>query len=73
MFVQDKVWTIHLKIGAREWDKMQPTRGGFGPGMGMGKGKQPAPLNVAPGRPPRRPLGGRGSVGVQGSLGVHGE
>lgn len=31
VFGLDKVWSMHLTIPPDQWEKMQPTRGGFGP------------------------------------------
>src|SRR5262245_2604165 len=70
VYVQDRVWTIHLSIGAKEWQKMQPTRGGFG-GAGPATGKQKAAPN-----PERRLRGGfqydfeyvKGDVTIDGTL-----
>src|SRR5262245_44152073 len=45
VYIQDRVWDIHLSIPAKEFEKMEPTRGGMFniPGLNPNK-KQPAPL-----------------------------
>src|SRR4051812_33388756 len=45
VFGLDKVWTLHLTVGPKDWEKMQPTNrggmlgGGLGPARPAEKGK----------------------------------
>jgi spore coat protein H len=42
LFGLTRVWELHLTVGADDWRKMQPTRGGF-PGFGGGGAPKPLP------------------------------
>src|SRR5687768_3337777 len=46
VFQMTKVWNVHLTVSEKDWQTMQPTRGGFG---GFGLGRQP------PAQPPKEP------------------
>lgn len=41
VFGPDKLWTIHLKLGAKEYADMNPKGGGFGFGLPFGKKEEP--------------------------------
>src|SRR4051794_28265343 len=76
LFGPDKLWTVHLKLTAAAWDKMQPKRGGMGfggPGGGFGKkdGKKDGPPKGGPGgagQPGQPGKGGPGGGGPGGGV-----
>jgi spore coat protein CotH/Ca2+-binding EF-hand superfamily protein len=58
VFGLTKVWPIHITVSAKDWETMQPTRGGFGFGGPMAKGKEkPKEKDKAGARKPRGSFG----------------